>query len=366
MQINADFECGNIVVEQAGETEATLKIRPDSQAAFYQWFYFQVSGEPDVLREFQITNAGQSSYPNAWIGYRALASYDGTDWFRVHTQYDGHKLTIKHRATEPITSYAFFVPYTQAMREQLLRDCGGAAERRNVVTTPGGRPVDLVVFGSKQPKKKVWIISRQHAGEPMAEWCIEGMIRRLLDRDSWVTKAFLNSDIALYFIPNMNPDGSALGNLRANANGVDLNRVWLNPPETAPEVKAVRALMESEGVDFFLDIHGDEERPYIWLVQPHPDNVAPEVEDIQQRFEAEIRSRHIEYGPKPLIMPSPTNPESGMSIDYIAPRFKCPAFIIELPFKDIIGDNRQYDSLLAEGCEGFGRSCLAVVHSLML
>jgi hypothetical protein len=164
----------------------------------------------------------------------------------------------------------------------------------------------------------------------------------------------------------MNPDGSALGNLRANANGVDLNRVWLSPPDTAPEIKAVRALIESEGADFFLDIHGDEERPYIWLVQPHPDNVASEIADIQDRFEAEVRNRYIEYGPKPSTIPAPTNPQSGMSIDYIAPRLKCPAFIIELPFKDIIGDNRQYDSLLPAGCIQFGRDCLDIIRSLIL
>jgi murein tripeptide amidase MpaA len=366
MNIESNFESGNIVVQNLSDTTASLTIRPDSNAQFYQWFYFRVSGQSNILRTFTITNAGGSSYPRAWPGYRALASYDEKSWFRVQTIYDGANLILRHQAAEQTTFYAFFVPYTEAMRTRLISDCekSPAAIRREVVKTPQGRSVDLIVIGPQQPAKKIWIISRQHAGEPMAEYCIEGMIRRLLDKNDAVTAALLNKNIAFYLVPNVNPDGSALGNLRSNSLGADLNRAWLNPTANAPEVAALRQLMESEGVDFFIDLHGDEDRPFIWVVQPHPANVIPAMQSPQQRFEDEVSRRHAEYGPLPQSMAA-VNADSGMSLDYVAAHFKCPAFIIELPFKDTVGARGEADSLLAEGCIAFGRSCLDIINDML-
>lgn len=365
MQIDANFECGNIIVESQTETEATLSIRPDSNAKYYQWFYFRVSGDPGVIRTFHLSNAGNASYPKAWPGYRALASYDDKSWFRVHTQYDGQNLTIKHKASQAHVSYAFFVPYTEAMRTRLLDTASASplVERRRVITTPGGRPLDMLVIGKASAQRHVWLISRQHAGEPMAEYMLEGMIHQLLDPNDSVAKSLLEKGIAFYCIPNMNPDGSALGNLRANAAGVDLNRAWENPGEDAPEVASVRALMDAEGCDFFLDLHGDEDRPYLWLVQPLPENCFPELAPAQERFEAEVRARYASYGPYPGDGGGPGS--KGMSLDYVAQRFRCPAFIVELPFKDVIGNDGNGDSLLGEGCAEFGRSCLEIINAMM-
>ena len=64
----------------------------------------------------------------------------------------------------------------------------------------------------------------------------------------------------------MNPDGAALGNLRTNAAGANLNREWQNPSVArSPEVFFVREKMHETGVDVFLDIHGDESIPYIFV-----------------------------------------------------------------------------------------------------
>ncbi len=358
MQIQADFECGNILVQRINGSEAELLIRNDSHARFYQWFYFQVAAEPGEMQTLRLTNASSASYPQAWQGYRALASADNENWFRVHTQYNQTELIIKHRPHTAVTWYAFFVPYTQAMRENLVAECATQADHRRLLTTPGGRPVDLLIFGDKQPRKKAWIISRLHAGESMAEYAIDALMRTLLNRETPAARELLDSGVAFYCIPNMNPDGSALGNLRANGAGVDLNRVWLNPPDHAPEVKVVRELMEREGVDCFIDIHGDEERPYIWLVQPHPLNIDPSVAQLQLDFEAAVRQQWVEYGERPPETPELNRPDSGMSVDYVAARFRCPAFIIELPFKDTVGQQGEYDSLQPIGCQRFGRDLL--------
>jgi hypothetical protein len=163
----------------------------------------------------------------------------------------------------------------------------------------------------------------------------------------------------------MNPDGSMAGNLRANAAGVDLNRVWNDPQPNAPEVITARSLIGETGVDLFLDIHGDEERPFIWLVGPHPSNVTPDADRIQKQFEAMLAEKYVEVRPRPETIPAPNRPDSGMSVDYIASTFHCPALIIELPFKETVSASGERDSLLAAGCMNFGRSSVEVLNSIL-
>jgi murein tripeptide amidase MpaA len=367
MRIDANFDAGNIVVEEMTDANALLSIRADSGAKFYQWFYFRVTGSPGIARTFRIANGAGASYPVAWPGYEALASYNEDDWFRVPTQYDGTNLIFEHEAAEESTSYAFFVPYSAARREHFLKECEASPQttRRQIGTSLQGRPLDLLVVGDEQrAAKKVWIIARQHAGEPMAEWYMEGLIRRLLDRNDSAAQQLIGK-ATLYLVPNMNPDGSTGGNLRANAAGVDLNRAWNDPQPNAPEVIAVRDPISTTGVDFFLDIHGDEERPFIWIVGPHPANVTPEADRVQKQFEAMLAERYTEVRPRPDSIPAPNRPDSGMSVDYIAPTFHCPALIVELPFKETVGSGGKRDSLLAAGCMDFGRSSVEVLNALL-
>ncbi|MCA0458723.1 MAG: hypothetical protein LCI00_32515 [Chloroflexi bacterium] len=374
MRIEADFECGNAIVEQVSDTEAVINIRPDSNAQYFQWFHFRVTGEAGKLRTFTLANAKVASYPHAWNGYRALASYNGTDWFRVQTCYTEGKLTIRHRATQTSTTYTFFVPYFEAQREQLLDDCAKAGERRLIVNTPNNRPVEMIVFGNPNAKRKAWVIARQHAGEPMAEYCIDGLMRRLADGQDELVKQLFEADIAFFCIPNVNPDGSAFGNLRANAAGIDLNRDWKQGVEPkSVEVGAILRVMEAEGVDFFYDIHGDEASQYVWLVQPHAELIVEDNKPLQEGMETFVRERYAEYGPDPIYDipanendPLPKPADTGMAIDYVAWRFKCPSLIVELPFKDTIGADTTIDSLLAAGCEAFGRDSVEMIAEVLL
>ncbi len=131
--------------------------------------------------------------------------------------------------------------------------------------TVEGRDLNLVTVGTPAPgRKALWIIARQHPGETMAEWFVEGMLERALDPADPIARRLLQAAV-LYVVPNMNPDGSVRGNLRTNAAGANLNREWMTPTqERSPEVLHVRAAMQATGVDAFLDVHGDEGLPYVF------------------------------------------------------------------------------------------------------
>lgn len=56
-------------------------------------------------------------------------------------------------------------------------------------------------------KKNIWVIARQHPGETMAEWFIEGLLESLLDSDNPTARSLLQH-CRFHVVPNMNPGGS--------------------------------------------------------------------------------------------------------------------------------------------------------------
>ena len=111
MKVSSNFDGGNIeCLESGNASDIRLRIVKDNNAEFLQWFYFRLTGARDVDCSLKIENAGAVSYPNGWKEYRAVASYDREDWFRVDTNYDGKVMTINHRLR------AYMVPTNQQDR----------------------------------------------------------------------------------------------------------------------------------------------------------------------------------------------------------------------------------------------------------
>src|SRR3546814_9047685 len=87
---------------------------------------------------------------------------------------------------------------------------------------------------------------------------MEGALEKLLDDDDPVSRR-LRQKATFHVVPNMNPDGSSRSHLRTNAVGTNLNREWHEPSaEKSTEVLHVLGEMDKTGVDFAMDIHGDE------------------------------------------------------------------------------------------------------------
>lgn len=82
-----------------------------------------LAGAVDQPVVLNITNAGESSYPTAWAGYKAAATYDMQHWFRVQeTSYDDAAgvLTIKHTPEQNCVRYAYFAPYSLERHAELI------------------------------------------------------------------------------------------------------------------------------------------------------------------------------------------------------------------------------------------------------
>lgn len=264
IRISSDFDAGNIEVLSIDGTRADLAIRRDKDSDFYQWFYFRVDGAGGRPLELHLTNCASAAYPLGWPGYRACVSADNVDWRRTDTSYEGGVLTIRHTPAGDSCWFAYFAPYSTEQHQALIaRAAGHDAVHHHVLGhTLDGRPLDLLRIGTGPVM--VWLYARQHPGETMAEWWMEGALDLLLSDDA-VAKT-LHAQTTLHIVPNMNPDGSARGHLRTNAAGVNLNREWHEPSLVrSPEVFHVRAAMDETGCDFALDVHGDEAIPYVFM-----------------------------------------------------------------------------------------------------
>ncbi|WP_133681586.1 M14 family metallopeptidase [Paludibacterium purpuratum] len=340
MQISHNFDAGSIEIVSADQFEnIQLRIRPDNAAHFAQWFYFRLQGAAYQHCTIKFLNAGECAYPKGWADYQPMASYDRVNWFRVAAEFDGEVMTIDHVPLANSIYYAYFEPYSYEQHLNLVGQAQGSGlcQVSCLGATVEGRDMDLLTIGHEvESDLKVWIIARQHPGETMAEWFVEGLLNRLLDPQDPTSRALLDR-ATFYVVPNMNPDGAIRGNLRTNAAGANLNREWLEPTaETSPEVLCVREKMRETGVDLFLDIHGDEGLPYVFFsgtegIPSYDARIAAIENEFKALFKLASPDFQDEHG---YERKAPGQADLSMATNWVGEQFRCLAYTLEMPFKD--------------------------------
>ena len=338
--IDAAFDGGNIeVLSIEKPDDIRLAIRKDTEAQFFQWFSFRLFGAKNQECVLKITNAGDASYTSGWEGYRATSSEDRVTWCRLPTQYENKVLTIRVTPTSDLIHLAYFAPYSMERHADLIARCQLAEGVFLMVpgATAQGRAIEVLRFGEPADgKPSLWVIARQHPGETMAEWFMEGFLDRLLDGQDGAARALRNRTL-IHAVPNMNPDGSALGNLRVNSVGTNLNREWENPSEKlSPEVLHVRRIMQDSRVDLCLDVHGDEGLPYNFIAGF--EGIAEASEEMLFTMN-KFRDSLARYNPDfqtergyPTVQPG-----KGMtttSTGYLSKYLGAVSMTLEMPFKD--------------------------------
>jgi murein tripeptide amidase MpaA len=339
IKISQSFDSGAIEVVSADSFDAILlNLRKDSHAEIRQWFHFRLQGARGQACTLRLLNAGQATYVQGFDGYQALASYDTENWFRVPTAFDGQVMTISHTPELDSIYYAYFQPYSWDRHLRLLGEVAQNPLARvlDLGSSVDGRDMNLVLIGKAQAERKIWLIARQHPGETMAEWFIEGLIDALLDDANPVARKLLER-AAFYIVPNMNPDGAVRGNLRTNAAGANLNREWMSPcAERSPEVLCVRNKLHEVGCDMFFDIHGDEALPYNFvagsemLVNFSTEQAARQLDFIRHfklaspDFQDRVGYPVAKYQEDMLTLAS----------KYVGHTFGCLSLTLEMPFKD--------------------------------
>jgi murein tripeptide amidase MpaA len=372
IRIDSEFDSGNIRQERiSGPHEIVLSIPKDAHSGFYQWFHFRLSGAKGQRCIIRIIDLNGSAYPDGWPGYRACVSEDRQNWRRASTSFDsaseGGTLTIEITPQVDQLWFAYFAPYSLERHHDLIaRMAAKPGVRADVLGhSLDGRALDRLVIG--EGPKTVWLYARQHPGESMAEWWMEGALERLTDPHDPVARA-LRAAATFHIVPNMNPDGSVRGHLRCNAAGVNLNREWAAPTaEKSPEVLCVRNAMDQTGCDLALDVHGDEAIPLVFIAGFEG---IPSITGKQLALLNDYKARLARISPDfqtekgyPIARPGTAN--LAMSTNQVAERFGAVAMTLEMPFKD--NDNLPCADFgwSPERSKLLGRDCLAAILEVM-
>lgn len=358
--ITTQFDSGNIDVLDANDpSNVRLRVRPDANSDYLQWFHFNASDLSGKSCTFVIENAHLTTYPKGWENYHVVCSADRQHWIRATTTYDGQSLRWTVETDNDQMWFAYFAPYSMEQHADLISAAATAkaVEHRVLGLTAQGRAIDYLQVrelsesqtsgshpaASDQPrttpnseKAQLWLIARQHPGESMAEWFMEGFIDRLLDEDD-ATSFALRKCADVHLVPNMNPDGSFMGHLRTNSKGVNLNREWASPSiENSPEVYHVLQRMDETGITVALDVHGDEALPYNFIAGT--EGVASwNAERNQQLINVKhtwssINPDFQDVHGYPINKPGAAN--MTICSNQLAERFRCLAMTLEMPFKD--------------------------------
>ena len=360
LSITSDFDGGNIEILKIESDTADLAIRTDHMSDFYQWFSFRVAGGAGRNLTLRITNCANSAYPGGWSDYKARVSEDGEIWRQTDTDYADGVLTIHATPQGDDFGIAYFAPYSSDRHAALIDRMASkpGVTRSLICNTLDGRPLESLTMGVGP--KQVWLYARQHPGETMAEYWIEGALEKLTDPGD-ATAAILREKATLHIVPNMNPDGSARGHLRTNAVGVNLNREWNAPSEgKSPEVLHVLAQMDRTGVDFAMDVHGDEAIPAAFMAGFEG---IPSLKEKQQALYVKYRDTLAERTPDfqtklGYVTSAPGRANLSMSTTQLAERFGAVAMTLEMPFKDNVNAPDAEFGWSPERSKKLGHDCL--------
>lgn len=371
MKITSNFDSGNIEVIKADSPEdIQLTISPDTKSPFAQWFYFRLEGVQGFPCKISILHADKTTCPEGWVDYRAVASYDLKTWFRVPTCFDGQTLQITHMPQYNSVFYAYFAPFSHYRHLEMIHKAQLSKQimLEYLGQTIEGRNIDLLIAGEYSDiKPKIWITARQHSGETMSEWFIQGLIERITDQSDPISQQLLNNAI-FYIVPNMNIDGSIHGNIKTNAAGYDLNRAWRDPdPATTPEVYYARQKMMETGVDLFLDIQGEETIPYCFAVSnsgipSYTKRIAILEHNFRSVWKQISPDFQDEYG---YETDKTRQAKMEVGSKWVGENFDCLSLIIKMPFKDNNNLQNSEFGWSPERSKRMGASLLNVIHQML-
>ena len=362
--IHADFDGGNIELKGSEGARFDLAIRPDGKSHHYQWFYFRVDGAKGRALELRLVNAGGSAYPDGWPNYKARVSGDNADWTCADTAYADGVLTIKHTPTTDSVWFAYFAPFSSERHTALVAQYAAFNGVRHDVLghSLDGRPIDRLRFGAGE--MQVWLYARQHPGETMAEWWMEGALAWLIGPEA----GDLLAAATVHVVPNMNPDGSARGHLRTNAAGVDLNREWGGPTaERSPEILCVLNAMNESGVAFAMDVHGDEAIPHVFIAGfDGIPSLTERQATLYRIFTESLDLKTPDFQRKhgyPIAAPGRAN--LAMSTAALAERFGAVSMTLEMPFKDHDDAPDPLHAWSPARSRKLGEDCLTVLSGMI-
>jgi hypothetical protein len=174
---------------------------------------------------------------------------------RLYNEYDSYREpSIQHRRFK----HSEIVPLINQLKNKNIFTVNKAGQSAE------GREIFLISAGTG--KKKVFLWSQMHGDEPTATMALFDIFNFLSADDHFngIRKKIL-SEISIYFMPMVNPDGAETYE-RRNIFDIDINRDAIR--QQTPEGKVLRTTFEELKADFGFNLH-DQSTRYSVGKTPH-------------------------------------------------------------------------------------------------
>jgi hypothetical protein len=337
LRVHAEFDGGNVAgVSVVSPSHIRFSARADTSPRPL-WFYFCLEGATTPAVRCELRNADQCLGPRfGWRTARPVFSPDGAHWERVaRAEYVEEATDFGHFAfTVPVvgrrTYVAYSYPYCHADLEAVLQPL--SAQRFELCRSQEDRPIAHLRLGNHSaPRRSVWVIARQHAGETPASYVAEGLIRALTAQPAPASAA----QTAYHLVPMLDVDGVARGRYGKDQEPVDFNRDWRDHPvrpEVTALVRALRASHETAPIALVLDLHASHHGDtacYAFGVPPAEDGT---LAACQQALVARVAAEGpATVGFRPEDLRTEPQPERSCR-DYLTRALRVPALTFEISY----------------------------------
>lgn len=243
MDIKYDYEGASIKVIENNKLENILYLSLKEENNAYSHYYnFFIENNENKEGTIYIKNMDKSPYYRKEIKNIPYTKID--TWNRLDNSYINEKnelvIKINPKTKQEISLSPRYV-------QQDLSDFIKKIDNSNMAVNT--EPIDEIIIGNTKFPAIV-LIARQHPGETLSSFFIEGVIKEILNSPEMIEKH------CFIIYPIVNKNGVKNGDHRI-INGIDYNRSW-NKKDAPEEIKYIKEQLKKYKIDFFVDVHNDE------------------------------------------------------------------------------------------------------------
>ncbi len=315
MEIINNYDGASIELEKINENEAFLSlIKEGSSYGYYYNFRVKNNNKNGIIH---IKNFEKSPYfikeniPIPYTKRKGKWEKINQDNFDCNNEKD---IVIKILPNEE-EEISLFPRYNKQDLEKFFKKI---KDNNNVFINEN---LNEIILGNEN-KPAIVVTARQHPGETLSSFFIEGMIEQIISNPKFLDK----NCFIIYPIVSIN--GVKNGNHRLTDN-IDYNRSWGN--ETLPkEIKYIQKRMNEISLKMFIDVHCDEvtKKDYI---RTNKKSFSENIAGIQILEDMSKPRRFL----RALIKQRKIIKFSNLTArEYISKKYKCENMLIELTLNE--------------------------------
>ena len=331
VRLIADFEASRMdeCINQ-GNNKFVITIKPENTPINSSpWYAFKVVADQPTQVKVTIQIAGKRVNR-----YLPKISHDMVTW-RTHThKIRGKRLEFNVDASPKV----LYIAAQEVINNQYYLDWAKHLETTTQVKQSRlgesiqGRPIYKLESKGNSDEWLV-VLGRLHPPEITGALALFPFVETLLADNKFAEN--FRKKFNVLIIPNLNPDGVAMGNWRHNANGVDLNRDWITfkQPETTQVHQYLQHLVaQGQKIKFAVDFHSTQHDVFYTM---------PVDYGVEDRFFVKHWLGALNQSlPSFEVIQKPGNrPNNGVSKQYFADNYKVHAITYE------VGDETNRDSI---------------------